>query len=288
MRNFFRKPAMLLDVRPTAASWPKKIFEWEELPQHFHRFVQEWVNDGMELEQMTYIPRIHKFKVWLPEHMITWHKDKVMLLCERRGEVKRTILDKDNVIVIEYSLQLLNVVVNVIFKQNGQYQKETFQYTRTMEEQLVPNLNLMLGNEPMNGLNVYKNENLDCKGLEAQSYLMFNYSKLAYRMGNSIQHYFWCRMEKKIRKIDKDFPEYFVAMTELGLVLIDSQFYGISAVYLPYCSIKSFELVMEKKSYLEVKTSGEAVYQIPVPMEFIEKAGQFKKCLMEYSEKMQC
>ena len=48
------------DRRPTLASWPKRIYQWAELPQLFRPALEEWRGEGLPPGNVTYIPQVRQ------------------------------------------------------------------------------------------------------------------------------------------------------------------------------------------------------------------------------------
>ena len=95
-------------------SWPKKIDHLEELPQQYHPYLQSWLDKGMPVKHLTYIPREDVF-CEQPEYVLCWMDDKVMMLkTDMVGlgrSVKRIVLTPQNIVRIDYSVTLLHCQV---------------------------------------------------------------------------------------------------------------------------------------------------------------------------------
>ena len=48
------------DGRPTLASWPKRLYDWSELPEPFRPALAAWRDQGLPPGNVTYIPRVHQ------------------------------------------------------------------------------------------------------------------------------------------------------------------------------------------------------------------------------------
>ena len=66
---------MQMDKRPTLASWPKRVYAWEELPEPFHPALREWKESGMPPGNVTYIPQVsQKSRVCAGQPAQRWTK----------------------------------------------------------------------------------------------------------------------------------------------------------------------------------------------------------------------
>lgn len=228
------------DNRPTLASWPKQIFAWEELPQPYHSAVRPWVEDGMPLEQILYIPRVHQNKLTEPQWVTAWHKNQVLILTDDgRSPLDVQVLAAGDLRALQRDTRLLACTVTLRLT-GGRTVR--FGYNKTKEEQVVPILNLLLGQQPdylpVPGFH-------QCAGLaplEKESFAMFHTAKLAYRLGEDAPFYFWARGQQKSRFFrQKEDPESFAAPLEKGLCLILTDFYGTTAHYLPWAQMDALE-----------------------------------------------
>lgn len=67
------------DRRPTLASWPKRIYDWEELPERFRPALEVWRAQGLPPGNVTYIPKVHQYKKGV-EYVTAWLGEEVLLL----------------------------------------------------------------------------------------------------------------------------------------------------------------------------------------------------------------
>lgn len=233
------------DNRPTLASWPKQIFEWEELPACYHDAVRPWVEDGMPLEHILFIPRVHQNKLSQPQWVTAWHKDQVLILTDD-GSAPPDIqlLTAADLCYLQRDTRLLACTVTLHLTQGRTVR---FGYNKTKEEQVVPVLNLLLGQQP-DYLPVPGFQ--QCAGLaplEQESFAMFHASKPAYRLGEDAPFYFWARGKQKSRFFrQKEDPEYFAAPLKKGLCLVNTDFYGATVSYLPWAQLAALDADAEQ------------------------------------------
>ena len=50
------------DRRPTLASWPRRIYSWNEVPARFRQSLEKWREEGLPPGNVTYIPKVHQYK----------------------------------------------------------------------------------------------------------------------------------------------------------------------------------------------------------------------------------
>ncbi|WP_156136366.1 hypothetical protein [Candidatus Soleaferrea massiliensis] len=250
-------------------SWPKRIYQLTDLPEIYLPYLQDWLQKGMPVKHLTYIPREEALS-GQPEYVLCWLQDEVMLLkTDFIGrKVKQVILSPDRIIRVDYSVSLLNCQVTLTYKEGDEVLQEQFQYNKVKEEHIVPILNILLKNQPFYEMNVYTNENSTCQYLSAYSYAMFNSSKLAYRLDSNMECYYWDKKQMKyIHQTSakrKAVPEYFIGAMDKGIALIFSGVYDVKTIYLLWKNIRDIEIEREKSAQIRIETVQGDHYTIPV------------------------
>ena len=261
---WFSKKRNLVDSRPTVASWPQVIDNMKELPYAYREEMEKWLQKGMPLQNVTYVPSLHRLWKRQGEYAVAWFEDQVMILREVSStHAPKAVISYKDVVGVEYYQKLLNCCATVIYRQDGQVKRETFQFNKTKEPAFIPLLNIFLGNTPGYKINVFLEENPVCLDLLDQSYRMYNFSKMALRLDESVETYYWeserFLYPKKGMKEEK-IREYLVQLQGKGMTLIDAYDYGVGVVYLPWKSIDDLE---SGPKGLEIK-AGDKTYQIPI------------------------
>ena len=128
------------DRRPTLASWPKRIYQWSELPQLFRPALEEWRGEGLPPGNVTYIPQVRQ-GVGEEEHAVSWWRGQVLLQTLWRGGVTRLLIPQ-GAAAIRYEVQLLKCILTIYLKNGDQ---ASFSYNKVKEDQLRPVLSLLLG-----------------------------------------------------------------------------------------------------------------------------------------------
>ena len=227
------------DRRPTLASWPKRIYEWEDLPRVFLPGLEPWRKEGLPPGNVTYIPRVNQYAD-APEYAVAWFRGMVLVQTLRKGVLEVRRLDPGSVAQVRYRVQLLRCQITAYLRDGGDV---SFAYNKTKEELILPVLNLLLGNpaefvppagHPAGG---------EWDRLRQQSYAMHHTSLLCYRFGGGIHTHLWLRGKEKsllyfLRKAPP--PEYFLGAMDRGLAAVVSNFYGIEAAYLPWGELRFF------------------------------------------------
>ena len=135
------------DRRPTLASWPKRIYDWAELPERFRPYLEDWRAQGLPPGNVTYIPKVHQYKRGM-EYVTAWRGEEVLLLAGGEQGVESTLVRPGDAARVTYTIQLLKCSVEVLLGRGGENVTVGFSYNRTKEDQLFPVLNLLLGNPP--------------------------------------------------------------------------------------------------------------------------------------------
>lgn len=252
------------DRRPTLASWPKRMYDWSEVPSPFQPALADWNAAGMPPGNITLIPRIHQYS-GAPEYVAAWFGGEVCLQRMADGKLDVWRIRPGDVAQVGYSIQLIKCTVTVWLKDGT---RTGFSYNKTKEDQLYPVLSLLLG-QPADRRPPVQHPDLPAFArLQQESYAMYYTSLLAYRFGGQILDHFFLRGKNRnflyILQRRPD-PECFCAMTDAGPVCIITDFYGTSALYVPKpspCSLRVKPLPHGSGSglYLRTQVSGERLY----------------------------
>ena len=255
---------ILEDRRPTLASWPRRMYDWSEVPVPFQAALADWNAAGMPPGNVTLIPRIHQYS-GAPEYAAAWFDGEVCLQRMAGGRLDVWRIRPGDVAQVGYSVQLIKCTVTVRLKEGG---RAGFSYNKTKEDQLYPVLSLLLG-QPAGRRPPLRHPDASAFAqLLQESYAMYYTSLLAYRFGGRILDHIFLRGKHQNllyllqRRPD---PECFYAMTDAGLVCILTDFYGTSALYMPKsspCSLRVKPLPRGKGSglYLHTLEDGEHLY----------------------------
>lgn len=223
------------DKRPTLASWPKRIFDWEELPAVFRPELEAWRSRGLPPGNVTYIPKVHQYKDGA-EQATAWLGEEVLLLTAREEVgAERLFIRPGEVAQLRYRVRLLACDVEAVLDRDGGQVRGAFRYNKTKEDQLFPALNLLLGNRPEDRPRETHPSTAAMERLREDSFAMYHTAKLCYRFGDEIRAFL--RFQGKndgIMGFRKQKPEYFLGKMDRGVVAIRTDFYGSEAVYLPW------------------------------------------------------
>lgn len=225
------------DRRPTLASWPKRIYDWEELPSPFRPALESWRAQGLPLGNVTYIPRVHQYKD-SPEYAAAWWGSSVLLQALGQGRLEVFRVELGDAVQVRYQVCLLRCSVTVFLRDGGQ---ASFSYNKTKEDQLLPLLELLLGNPPDYVPAGTHPAEACWEQLRQDSYAMYFTSLLCRRYGGPIRSHLWFRGKEKsllyfLRKQPP--PEYFLAAMDRGLAAVSTDFYGTHVTYLPWAEIR--------------------------------------------------
>lgn len=227
------------DKRPTLASWPKRIYDWAELPEPFRPELEAWRSLGLPPGNVTYIPKIHQYKGGA-EQVTAWMGEEVLLLTVREGGgVERLLIRPGEVSQLRYRVRLLACDVEAVLERDGGRARGAIRYNKTKEDQLFPVLNLLLGNQPDYRPRETHPATAELERLREDSYAMYHTAKLCYRFGDEIRDFL--RFQGKsygLAGFRRQKPEYFLGKTDRGAVAIRTDFYGSEADYLPWARLE--------------------------------------------------
>ena len=100
------------DRRPTLASWPKRMYDWSEVPPAFQPALTDWDAAGMPPGNITLIPRIHQYS-GAPEYVTAWCGNEVCIQRMAGGKLDVWRIRPGDVAQVGYSVQLIKCTVTV-------------------------------------------------------------------------------------------------------------------------------------------------------------------------------
>lgn len=229
----------IVDIRPTLASWPKRIYEWHELPEEFHPSIAKWREAGMEPGNVTYIPRVHQGG-HEAEYATAWWNGQVMIQTSKYDAVETVIINSGEVPSLVYEHQLLKCKVIIPRKEGGELE---FGFQQVKEDQLRPIINLLLGRPgeapfPLD----HPDHSFDWL---LEDTLMYHSAVFCYRFDDKINDSLWFRSSLSVLPFlarRKPRPEYFFAVMDKGLVIVDRNFYRKRVFYYTWEDIKSIKI----------------------------------------------
>ena len=225
--------AILMDRRPTLASWPKRIYAWEELPAQFYPALEAWRARGLAPGQVTYIPRVSQYGGG-PEFATAWLGESAMIQTARGDAVQAMEFCQGEAAVVDYSVQLLRCSVTVALGGPRAGQRTGFTYNKTKEDQLLPILCLALGGGAEDIPRTRHPDTPAWKQLLQASYAMYNTAKLCYRFGEEIQAFLLLTGQNRgIARLSQPRPQCLVGSTERGFFWIQKDFYGTRMLCIP-------------------------------------------------------
>ncbi|MBE6948539.1 MAG: hypothetical protein E7456_01710 [Ruminococcaceae bacterium] len=268
-------PMKIVDIRPTLASWPKRIWDWSELPEEFHPSIADWRSQGMEPGNVTYIPRVHQGGSD-EEYATAWWKDEVMIQTSKDDEVETVVLKSGTVPSLVYEHQLLKCKIILPRKDGGTME---FGFQQVKEEQLRPVINLLLGRP---GERPFPTDHPDHSfdWLLGKT-LMYHPTILCYRFDDKINDNIWFKSSLRILPFiarRRPRPEYFFAVMDKGLVVIDRNFYRKRLFYFNWSDIDSIKIEPNQwRGGPGVNVVGKSgiVAQVPLIKDNIEPMSEF-------------
>lgn len=248
---------ILEDRRPTLASWPKRIYDWRELPRRFQPGLEAWRAQGLPPGNVTYIPRISQYAAGGAEHATAWLGDQVLIQTGGQRGVEELRFCGADVAMVDYYVELLRCTVTISLGEERGGEGAVFSYNKTKEDQLLPILLLSLGREAGYRPAVDHPAAEPFQTLQRESYAMYNNSKLCYRFGTEIRDYIWfLGRNRGLARLNKQKPEHFLAQMDAGLVAIRTDFYGRRTSYIPWKRLGKAE-VREEQGQAQLFLSAE-------------------------------
>lgn len=260
--------ACAVDAASTLDSWPKRIYEWEQLPEEYRQPLKSWREAGMPSENVTYVPpnKLHR------GYAAAWFDKQVALLKKTdTGGIYPIFLRHQDVQAVSYEQKLLICEVTLYLSVRGKAKTERFSYNRMTDSYFLPILNLLMGQEADYELEILSHAPHQPEWLMQKSFAMYNYSKFAYRMDETIEYYCYGRVpyQKPLMPIlhrgenTHDF-EYVFAISAHGMSLIYNYYPDDGALYLYWPSIAGFHVERGKKNFLIASTTSGHQLRFPI------------------------
>ncbi len=264
------------DRRPTLASWPKRIYDWQELPAPFRPALEEWIAGGMPPGNATYIPKLRQGS-WAEEYAAAWWGDEVLLQALERRQVRQARL-RGGGLSVEYQVQLLKCTVTVHGGEGGPF---AFSYNKVKEDQLAPVLSLLLGQPPLRPFPTAHPDPGGMRWLLEDSYGMYHICLLCYRLGDRLEDCLWLR-HPRARLLPgggkAECPEYFLARTGRGLAALSHDSHATRVLYAPWGSGPTLKLAGEgRRRALVLQAATGGALSVPLLPGQEDRAGEFLK-----------
>jgi hypothetical protein len=279
--------------------WPRQIAALDDLPLYYHDFVRDWLQQGMALPDIILVKQRNKWENDRPEYALAQFQDCIMLLRKTpNNQVLKTVIRGTDVISVEYNQIYLDGTVTVTFLQSGEFHKAQFHFNAATKNLYVSVLNILLQNKADYLEDVGTHENSVCSDLTEKSYLMLNYSKLAYRMDDKIEQYYWDKMEteaqKKMNKKTKKRKletEFFIALMDKGTAVVKASEDHISVYYIYWSRTQQISLSTDKSGeyFIKIATIANDCFCIPVQQKNYAAAQNFmNQCLKRPFSNFKC
>ena len=229
----------IVDIRPTLASWPKRIYEWHELPEVFRPALEDWKKAGMEPGNVTYIPKVMQGKNDA-EYATAWWQDQVMVQVYKEDALSVNVFTAGQVPSMMYEHQTLQCKVLLPLKDSGELE---FGFAQVKEDQVRPVINLLLGQPADRPFPIdHPDHSMDWM---IKQTLMYHPAIYCYRFDDKINDSVWFRSSLWVLPFiarRRPRPEYFFANMDRGLVVIDRNFYRRRIFYFTWEDIASIKM----------------------------------------------
>ena len=274
--------AMFMDRRPTLASWPKRIYEWPELPEAFRPALESWRAQGLPPGHVTYIPRVNQYAD-SPEFATAWLGNELLLQTACGGDVRTLRFCGADTAVVDYYVQLLRCTVTFTLGGARAGEQGSFSYNKTKEDQLLPVLNLAMGN-PADAIPPVQHPDTPAlRQLLQDSYAMYNLSKLCCRFGGELQDFLWLPGRGRgLQRLRRFKPECLAARTERGIAWLCVDFYGTRLICIRWAYQPRLRLEEARgHAFLCLDSALGRAGRFFVPPEQRERTAAFLKALPE-------
>ena len=254
----------IVDIRPSLASWPKRIYDWSELPEQFRPALESWKADGMPMGNITYIPKIHLASDE-PEFAAAWWGDQAMIQVFQNEVVEPVVISKGSLPAVLYEHQSLKCKLYIPRKTGDMLEMG---YAQVKEDQLAGVINTILGQPGDRPLPLDHPD--DSMNWLLNTTLMYHPSILCRRFDDNINDCVWFRSTVRILPFlirRRPHPEYFLATMDKGFVVIDRNFYRKRVYYYKWEDLVSIKLLPHQwKKFPGVTVKSRSGLDVTVPL----------------------
>lgn len=226
----------VIDYGATLREWPKKIWEWEEVPEYYGPCIEPLREQGMPLSAMVWVPS-KGYERGSYEYLAVRFGGKIFLFSPQKdGSIEQTVFDINSIVYIQDLEYMLNCEYRFYYQENGQIKRAALPYNQAVQYLFLPFLHTALGLEEDFSFTQRMKIHPRPEHLLHDDHALYSYSEAAYRLGEEIQDYDWGTYEVVTRKLffhTKKECAWMLCRTKGGDCLIE---YGANyheTIYLP-------------------------------------------------------
>lgn len=266
---------------PTLATWPKKPCSLDELPAGYVPLLADWLEQGLPLDRILYVPAFQSSGVLREEYVAAWRPDALLLL-ERQPDraITRTLIPAARVVLVRYMRMTLDCGGLVTWLDGARVRQARFHYNYSAESEFSPIFNLLLGQAEDYASCILDHDNGACADLREESYVMYNYGRLAYRMDDEMLGHFWDQTTARERWWSRELTrtDYLAAIMRNGVAVVRfcSKNNDRACDYIPAESLTGLEVEQGRQgAALFARTRYGEPVSFPLRPERVEQAKAF-------------
>ena len=224
---------VIVDPRPTAADFPRRIWTKEEIPPEYNPFLKPHTVQGIELGQLLFVPK-PPYRSQLREYMLG-HFGKSLVYLEKQEDnsVRKYMINREEICCLRSSEDLLIGEICIYWKQKDEIQKILICFNRSRKELFEPFLDWLTDSPKSPGPCELMKETPHTEKLKNDYFVLYNYSEAAYRFGISCGYWRWWKLGNvKLWRKKRDEPAVLYCCMERGDVVIKFQNTRIDTWYL--------------------------------------------------------
>lgn len=185
---------IIVDPRPTAADFPRRIWGEEEIPTEYAPFWESYTAKGIEFGQLLFVPK-PPYKSQLREYMLGRFGESLLYLEKQEdNRVKKYRIDRKEVCCLCSSENLLKGELCIYWKQEDEIRKILICFNRSRKELFEPFLDWVTGTSKSPSPRELMKETSYTENLKSDHLVLYNYSEAAYRLGASRGYWKWWRL----------------------------------------------------------------------------------------------
>ncbi len=193
--SLFRKD--MVDPRPTAAGFPRRMWEYEDIPRDYRANLKNCIRGELDYERLILVPQSN-YRREQHEYMLTRSPHHLVYLQkEPDGSVKTTRIRKDQLLCVCAKENLLKGSYVVYWTNNNAVQRLEIMFNTSRKELFQPFLNWMLGEDEMLNVHTLSTQRERPQALKKTQLALYNYSEELFRFGRTRGSWRWWDVERR-------------------------------------------------------------------------------------------
>ena len=191
--SFFGKD--MVDPRPTAADFPRRMWEYEDIPREYRANLRNCIRGELDYERLIFVPQ-SRYRREQHEYMLTRSPHHLVYLeREPDGSVKTIRIRKEQICCVCVKENLLKGSYVVYWTNNSVTQHIEIMFNTSRKELFQPFLNWMLNADEMLNVHTLSKQRERPQALKKMQLALYNYSEELFRFGGTRGSWRWWNVQ---------------------------------------------------------------------------------------------